>query len=196
MARADTAEALKRAAFRLVELTDASWPGPRGVGGGTMTFPEYRDEIGPQSSITLCFGEISDTDPWVYVDSTWPGEYGRRDAGNGFVQIFTFDDPPEGKARWGVEAAASFSNAIARLKRGAEATPFLSDDERDAIKRAPATTVELALDGEPVAFTLVRSLGVTAASANFADRTVTVWGRFEPEQIELQTVADLDRYLT
>jgi hypothetical protein len=38
--RADTADALRRAAFKLVELTDDCWQGARGVGSRTMTDPE------------------------------------------------------------------------------------------------------------------------------------------------------------
>src|SRR5947208_881112 len=57
--------------------------------------------------------------------------------------VFSFADPPEQKARWATEAAASFSNAVARLKRGEEVPPSLSDDDCEAIKRAPAAPVEL-----------------------------------------------------
>jgi hypothetical protein len=55
--RADTADALQRAAFRLVELTDDCWRGPRGIGSRTMSYPEYEEQVGPSSSITLQFGE-------------------------------------------------------------------------------------------------------------------------------------------
>jgi hypothetical protein len=194
--RADIADALRRAASRLVELTDDCWQGSRRVGSGTATGAEYVEQVGPWSSITLQFGEISAAEPWISIDSTWPGEYGRRYAGNGYVQVFTHDEPAEQKARWKLEAAASLSNAARRLEHDAEATPpWLTEAECQAIKRSTATIESLSLDGEPVGFCVLRALGVTAASANFVDWTVTMWGRFDPVDLRLQTVADLDRYL-
>jgi hypothetical protein len=95
--RAETADALRRAAFGLVELTEDCWQGRRGVGSRTMTYPEYVEQVGPTASITLQFGELSDTETWISIDTTCPGEYGRREASNGYVQIYTFDYPPEQK---------------------------------------------------------------------------------------------------
>jgi hypothetical protein len=193
--RADTADALRRAAFKLVELTDDCWREPRGVGSWTPTDPEYEEQVGPSSSIRLQFGQISDADPWISIATTWPGEYGRRDAGNGFVQVFTFDQPPEEKARSALSNAAALSNAVRRLKHGVEPTPFLSDEESEAIKRVAVTMEALPLDGERVCFCVVRAFDVTAASANFVDRGVTVMGRFDATNIRLQTVKDPSRYL-
>jgi hypothetical protein len=192
--QAETADALRRAAFGLVELTEDCWQGPRGVGSRSMTFPDYVEQVGPTSSITLQFGELSDIEPWISIDTTCPGEYGRRDAGNGNVQIYTFDYPPEQKARSALSAAANFSSAIAHMKQRVEPT-FLTDDEENVIKHAGATMEPIALDGESVSFCAFGAFGLAAASANFADRTVTVWGRFEPATIRLQTVADLGRYI-
>jgi hypothetical protein len=84
---------------------------------------------------------------------------------------------------------------VRRLKRGVEPTPFLSDDASEEIERAEATFEALPLDGESVCFCVVRAFDVTAACANFVDRSVTVWGRFEAANIRLQTVKDPSRYL-
>jgi hypothetical protein len=159
-----------------------------------MTRPEYVERVGPTSGITLQFGELSDIEPWLSIDTTCPGEYGRREAGDGYVQIYTFDYPPEQKARGALSAAANFSSALAHRRQGGEPT-FLTDDEEDEIKQVGATVEPIELDGEAVSFCVVRAFGLAAASANFADRTVTVWGRFEPATIRLQTVADVERYI-
>ena len=151
--RADTADALRRAAFRIVELTDDCWKGSRRVGSGTATSTDYVAQVGPWSSVTLQFGEISAAEPWISIESTWPGEYGRRGAGDGYIQVFTHDEPAEQKARWKLAAAAALSNAVRRLEHDAEATPpWLTEEERDAIKRSTATVEDLSLDGETVGF--------------------------------------------
>lgn len=195
----ETAEAVRRANFKLVELTDSCWPGPRGISSGTLTGRGYEAKVGPWSSITLSFGDASSVDRWVCVDTTWPGEFDRYDAGNGFVGVHTFDRPAESKARQGLTVAASLMKIVAELARGAEHDSpevFLSDDEHNAIDQLTPTAIELPLDGRPEPFCLVRAMGATAAAANFADRAVIVYGCFEPDQIELATVADVERYLT
>jgi hypothetical protein len=195
MPRADTVDAVMRARFRLVELSEACWTGMRRVGGRTLTMPGYEERVGPSSSIRLDFGEISETVPWLFVDTTWPGECGRLDAGNGYVQVFTYDTPAEEKARGALHVVVAFTNAVRRLSRGEAVEEMESDEEADAIDRAPADTVELPLDGEHVRLCRVRAFGLTAASVNLADRTVTVSGRFPPEGIALQSVADVSRYV-
>jgi hypothetical protein len=188
--RADTADALRRAEFRLLELTDDCWSGTRRVGARTATGSEYEQQIGPSASITLHFGEVSDCEPWVAVDTTWPGEFDRVHHGDGYVQVFTFERPAEEKARAALESAAGLTKAIERLKRGEEVSAMLSDDDQALVRRAPAATDRVPLDGADVEFRVVRALGCTAAAAHFDDRTVTVWGRYELATIRLQTVAD------
>ena len=195
MVREDAAEALRRAAFRLVELTDDCWPGTRRVGGRTVTGSAYEQQIGPCASITLQFGEISDCEPWVAVDTTWPGEFDRFHHEDGYVQVFTFDRPPEEKARAALEFAAGTSKVVQRMKQDEESSALLSDEDEALVAGAPAATTAVPLDGANVEFRVVRALGCTAAAANFDDRAITVWGRYDLAAIRLQTVTDLERWL-
>jgi hypothetical protein len=195
MPRQVTVDALKRARFPLVELCEECWSGKPQLNPTTVSDADYKASVGPFSGFRLEYGEITDDAAWLWLESGWPGEYGRRDNGHGFAQVYTNDRPPEEAARTALRFAASFSQAVRQLRaRDANPTTMLSDETAATLRDANPETVELPLDGMPVRFSYVRALGLSAASANLPDRVITVSGRFEPNGIALQT-ADIGRYI-
>jgi hypothetical protein len=157
----------------------------------------HREEIGPTAEIRLEFGELVDEESWLHIATTGRGEFDRRDAGNGYIQVFTHETPPEETARAVLHSAIAFSNVIRRLKAG-EKDPhdWVADDEREASKNAQPETIRLQFDAQTRDFCVLRLAGCIAGSATTDDRTITFFGSFEPSHMELQTVPDLGRYFT
>jgi hypothetical protein len=194
--RPDIVEALTGARFSPVELTDRCWDGRRAINGYVPAGLGHREEVGRTAEIRLEFGDLLDG-PWLNVATTGRGEFDRRDAGNGYVQVFTHETAPEEKARAVLHSAIAFSNVMPRLKAG-EKDPqdWVSDEEWEAIKKAQPQIIRLELDAETQDFCLLRLAGCVAGSATTDDRTITFFGSFEPSRIELRTVPDIRRYFT
>ena len=194
MPRHVTVDALKRAQFPLVELCDECWSGKPQLNPTSSSDSDYKERVGPFSGFRLEYGEIADDAAWLWVESGWPGEYGRRDKGDGFVQVYTNDRPPEEAARTALCFAASFSQPYASYEPVMRTPPRSS-----ATKPKPHFATQLPKPSSypstahRSASVTSRALGLSAAAVNLPDRAITVSGRFEPNRVALQT-ADITRY--
>jgi hypothetical protein len=137
----------------------------------------YRDRVGTARSVTLAFGDPTAADPWVHVLSVTPVE------------------PPTERAEAQLELALLAVRTVARHAAGGAGIADVEAASNDAA-RAHAASVWLMLDGRPTEFLAIRSDDLLAASTKLPDATVVVSGRFDPHEIELETITDMGRYLT